>query len=69
MTLYCGVDLHSTNSFVSIIDEQDRPVFEKRLKNAQAEMDRQDMYRHVVINDDLEVAIDRFVAILSGRAG
>ena len=33
MALYCGVDLHSTNSLVSVIDEQDRPVYEKRLKN------------------------------------
>lgn len=47
----------------------DPEVIEKRLKNARAEMDCQDMYRHVVVNDDLEVAIDRFVAILSGRAG
>ena len=47
----------------------DPAVIEKRLKNAQAEMDRQKMYRHVVVNDDLEVAIDRFVAILSGRVG
>ena len=33
MTLYCGIDLHSTNSFVAVTDEQDRPVFEKRLPN------------------------------------
>jgi len=31
MTLYCGIDLHSNNSLVSIIDEHDRIVYEKRL--------------------------------------
>ncbi len=44
-------------------------VIEKRLKNARAEMDRQVMYRHVVVNDDLDAAIQRFVAILSGQGG
>jgi transposase len=33
MTLYCGIDLHSNNSLVSIIDEHDRIVYEKRLAN------------------------------------
>ena len=33
MTLYCGIDLHSTNSLVSVTDEQDKPVYEKRLPN------------------------------------
>jgi transposase len=33
MALYCGIDLHSNNSLVSIIDERDRVVYEKRLTN------------------------------------
>lgn len=33
MTLYCGIDLHSNNSQVSVIDETDRLVNEKRLPN------------------------------------
>lgn len=33
MTLYCGIDLHSTNSVVSVTDETDRVVAERRLKN------------------------------------
>lgn len=33
MTLYCGIDLHSTNSLVSIINDDYRIVFEKRLPN------------------------------------
>ena len=33
MTLYCGIDLHSNNSVISIIDEQDRVIREKRLDN------------------------------------
>ncbi|WP_232490632.1 IS110 family transposase [Burkholderia ubonensis] len=30
---YCGIDLHSNNSVVSVIDETDRVVAEKRLPN------------------------------------
>jgi transposase len=33
MTLYCGIDLHSNNSVVAVLDEQDRTVYEKRLPN------------------------------------
>jgi transposase len=33
MKLYGAVDLHSNNSVVNIIDEQDRVVYEKRLPN------------------------------------
>ena len=33
MKLYAGIDLHSNNSVVAIIDEQDRIVFEKRIAN------------------------------------
>ncbi len=30
---YCGIDLHSNNSVVTVIDETDRVVAEKRLPN------------------------------------
>jgi len=33
MTLYCGIDLHSTNSVLSVLDENDEVVFEQRLPN------------------------------------
>lgn len=33
MELYCGIDLHSTNHMVTILDEADRRVFERRLTN------------------------------------
>lgn len=33
MQLYCGIDLHSNNSMISIIDEKDRLISEKRLGN------------------------------------
>lgn len=33
MTLYCGIDLHSNNHVVVVIDEQDRRLVEKRLAN------------------------------------
>lgn len=34
MTLYCGIDLHSNNHVVVVIDEEDRRVVEKRLPNS-----------------------------------
>ena len=33
MTLYAAIDLHSNNGVLSVIDEQDRVVFERRLPN------------------------------------
>jgi len=33
MKLYCGIDLHSNNSLVSVLDEGDRVIYEKRLPN------------------------------------
>jgi hypothetical protein len=31
MRLYCGIDLHSNNHVVVVIDEEDRRLVEKRL--------------------------------------
>ena len=33
MKLYAGIDLHSNNSMIAVIDEQDRVMFQKRLPN------------------------------------
>lgn len=33
MQLYAGIDLHSSNNYIGIIDEQDNRVFGKRLEN------------------------------------
>ena len=33
MKLYCGIDLHSNNHYVTIIDEDDRRIIDKRLNN------------------------------------
>lgn len=33
MKLYCRIALHSSNSVIAVLDEQDRPVYEKRLDN------------------------------------
>ena len=33
MKLYCGIDLHSTNHLVSIINEDDKQIYRKRLNN------------------------------------
>ena len=30
---YAGIDLHSSNNYLGVIDEQDRRLFEKRLPN------------------------------------
>ena len=33
MTLYCGIDLHSNNCMVSVINDTDQLLYEKRLDN------------------------------------
>jgi len=33
MALYCGIDLHSTNCWISIINEERKVVREKKLGN------------------------------------
>jgi transposase len=33
MTFYCGIDLHSTNNYLGIYDQDDRVVFSRRLPN------------------------------------
>ena len=33
MKLYCGIDLHSNNSVVVILDEADKVVYQKKLNN------------------------------------
>lgn len=33
MSLYCGIDLHSNNSLISVIDADDQVISEKRLDN------------------------------------
>ena len=33
MTLYCGIDLHSNNCFLSVINDKDKRLLEKRLDN------------------------------------
>lgn len=47
--------------------QDDAAVIEKRLRNAAAEIARKDGYRHLVVNDDLPVVIERFVGILRGE--
>ncbi len=40
MALYCGIDLHSNNHVVVVIDEADQRIVEKRLpNNLQATLD------------------------------
>lgn len=33
MTLYCGIDLHSTNNHLGIYDQDDRELLSKKLPN------------------------------------
>jgi len=33
MGLYCGIDLHSNNHVLTVIDDSDRRVYERRLPN------------------------------------
>jgi guanylate kinase len=41
-------------------------VIEKRMQNAQKEIDSRHLYRHTVVNDDLETSICEFIRILNG---
>ena len=41
-------------------------VIDKRMKNAEAEIACRGMYRHVIVNDDLDTAVARFVSLLRG---
>jgi len=34
MTLYGGIDLHSNNSLIALLDDHDRVIYEKRMPNA-----------------------------------
>ena len=45
MEAYAGIDLHSSNSYIGIIDEQDRRHFAKRLPNPQRQL-------HLPISDN-----------------
>jgi transposase len=38
MKYYCGIDLHSNNSYVVIIDEKDQVVFKKKMANDLSEI-------------------------------
>jgi guanylate kinase len=42
----------------------DEATIAVRLRNAQAEMDQKDMYRHVLVNDDLDQAKSELIAII-----
>lgn len=39
-------------------------VIQKRLMNAKHEMDQRDLYAHIIINDDLEHAVENFVNVI-----
>ena len=38
MKLYAGIDLHANNSVVVVSDEEDRILYQKRLRNELGEM-------------------------------
>ena len=33
MALYCGIDLHSNNNYICVIDDKDKRLFERKLDN------------------------------------
>jgi guanylate kinase len=41
-----------------------RQTIQKRLRNAAQEMEKKDLYRHIIVNDDLERATDELIAIV-----
>ena len=46
-------------------DTQD--IMDKRMVNAEKEMAQRDAYRHIVVNDRLEDAVEALVAIFRGH--
>lgn len=38
MALYCGIDLHSTNAYVVVLDERDRALVDRRVSNSLEEV-------------------------------
>ena len=42
----------------------DEAAIEKRLQNAGKEMQKKDIYRHVVVNDQLSVAMEKLISII-----
>ena len=36
----------------------------RRLKNAEEEISKKDLYRHIIINDELTAAVDELVSII-----
>lgn len=43
---------------------EDPQTIEKRLRNAEKEIARKSIYRHVIVNDDLSTAIDEIIRIV-----
>lgn len=39
-------------------------IIEKRLQNAVREMEQKDLYRHVIVNDELEIATNELIGIV-----
>jgi guanylate kinase len=39
-------------------------IIQKRLQNAEAEMEKKSLYRHIIINDDLSEAIARILSLI-----
>ena len=55
MKLYCGIDLHSNNSVIVILDEADKVVYQKKLSN-NLELILQQLL--VYIDDIVAIAIE-----------
>jgi transposase len=55
MKLYCGIDLHSNNSVIVILDEADKVVYQKKMAN-DLELILQQL--QVYINDIVAIAIE-----------
>jgi guanylate kinase len=47
-----------------------REEIERRLKNAEAEMASRNLYRHILVNDRLDIAVEELVALIASyRSG
>ena len=58
MLLYCGIDLHSNNHVVCVIDDKDHRLLEKKLNN-DAELHRE-IYLGGIYSSSYTVAISKY---------
>lgn len=64
MKLYSGIDLHSTNSFLAIIDESGKRIFKEKLPNEIATIsDRLSLYSGTLEGEVVESTYNWYLLV------